>query len=124
MFQQLSFGLHPEHELFDIQKDQHCMKNLALCDEYAETVEQLHSQLIRELREHGEPRLDNPDCFENRVYVGNVPHSWVNYLNGTWKKQTYQFALQAICFFHIAGLAEASSITSRCVFSWIDNLLK
>jgi N-sulfoglucosamine sulfohydrolase len=88
-FWQLCFGLRPEHELFDIQKDPHCMNNLALCDKYAETVEKLHSQLIKELREHNDPRLDDPDYFENRVYVGGAPLSWANYLNGTWEKQGY-----------------------------------
>jgi len=85
----LCMAKRPEHELFDIKNDPHCVNNLALQKENKEIVNTLHKQLLVELREQGDPRLDNPDYFEGKRYVGGAPHSWAHYMDGTWEKQGY-----------------------------------
>jgi N-sulfoglucosamine sulfohydrolase len=86
---QLCMAKRPEHELFDIRNDPHCLNNLALYEENKEIVNSLHNQLLVELREQGDPRLDDPDYFEGKRYVGGAKHSWAHYLDGTWQKQRY-----------------------------------
>jgi uncharacterized sulfatase len=62
----LAFGKRPEEELFDIQKDPGCMKNLAEEADYGETRKQLRTEMEKDLRELKDPRvLETGDIFES-----------------------------------------------------------
>jgi len=89
-FWQLSFGKRPGEELFDIVADPYCMENLAEQPAYAELKENLRAELAAVLRETGDPRgAGNGDVFDNAEYTGKAPHSWQNYVAGTWEPQSF-----------------------------------
>lgn len=80
-FFQLSFGKRPAEELFDVEADPYCLKNLAGNPDYAELKAQLWKELQAKLQETGDPRIfGNGDVFETYEYVGASPHSWENHL--------------------------------------------
>ncbi len=54
---EMSFGKRPSEELYDIVSDPDCVKNLAGDSSYAETKSALWSQLQKELKLQGDPRL-------------------------------------------------------------------
>ena len=66
LFWTLSFGKRPEEELYDLQADPDCMRNLANDPSYSKIKDGLRHQLIAELIEQGDPRFvgDNPDIFD------------------------------------------------------------
>lgn len=69
---EMSFGMRPEEELYNIQDDPDCINNLATLEEYAEIKAQLRQQMEAKLREQGDPRiLGNGDVFDNYPYGGN-----------------------------------------------------
>lgn len=85
-----AFGKRPAEQLFDVINDPYCMTNLADNPEHAEIKESLWKELEAELKETGDPRIfGNGDIFDNYEYCSNAPHSWANYVNGTWKPQVY-----------------------------------
>ena len=68
---EMSFGMRPEEELYNIQDDPDCINNLATLPEYAEVKAQLRQQMEAELKEQGDPRiLGNGDVFDNYPYGG------------------------------------------------------
>lgn len=70
-FFEINFDKRPEEELYNIQQDPHCMKNLANLPEYAEAMKQLRSTMEKELVSQGDPRtLGNGDVFDNYIYYG------------------------------------------------------
>jgi len=70
-FFEMSFGMRPEEEMYNIQDDPDCLHNLASELEYAEIKTQLRQQMESELREQGDPRvLGNGDVFDKYPYYG------------------------------------------------------
>jgi arylsulfatase A-like enzyme len=70
-FFEMSFDKRPEHELYNIQKDPHCIDNLASLPKYAEQIKKLRTQMETELIAQGDPRtLGNGDVFDNYIYYG------------------------------------------------------
>ena len=55
---ELGFGARPSEELYELKSDPHQMKNLAEKTVFAEIKAKLRSQLMAEMRKHGDPRLD------------------------------------------------------------------
>lgn len=85
-----AFGKRPLEQLFDIVADPFCMKNLADNPEFAGRKEELWNELGAKLKETGDPRIfGDGEVFDAYEYVDNAPHSWANYLAGTWRKQNY-----------------------------------
>jgi arylsulfatase A-like enzyme len=85
-----AFGKRPFEQLFDVVNDPYCMTNLADDPQFAQTRESLWKELEAKLKETGDPRIfGNGDLFDTYEYTGDAPHSWVNYVNGTWQKQVY-----------------------------------
>lgn len=85
-----AFGKRPLEQLFDVIADPFCMNNLAADPAYTDTKEDLWLELVAKLKETGDPRIfGNGDIFDAYEYVDNAPHSWANYLAGSWKKQIY-----------------------------------
>ncbi len=61
-----SFGKKPSEELFDIQADPGCMKNLNAQPEHRKTLEELRKTLEDQLRRQGDPRMtSHGDIWES-----------------------------------------------------------
>ena len=70
-FFKMSFDKRPEHELYNIQKDPHCIYNLADLPEYSVQIKQLRKQMETELIAQGDPRtLGNGEVFDHYIYYG------------------------------------------------------
>ena len=70
-FFEMNFDKRPEHELYNIQEDPHCINNLADLPEYAVQIKKLRTQMETELIAQGDPRtLGNGDIFDNYIYYG------------------------------------------------------
>ena len=66
---QMSFGKRPADELYDIESDPDCVKNLAEDPSYADTKASLWAQLETELKAQGDPRvLGKGDIFDYYPY--------------------------------------------------------
>ncbi|NJB83550.1 sulfatase family protein [Wenyingzhuangia aestuarii] len=70
-FFEMSFAKRPEEELYNIQKDPHCMVNLATLPAYRNTCKELRAQMEKELIAQGDPRtLGNGEVFDHYQYYG------------------------------------------------------
>ncbi len=68
---QLSFGLRPDYELYNLATDPDCINNLAAEERYADVKTRLEEQLVRELKEQGDPRqFGNGHIFDEYPYSG------------------------------------------------------
>ena len=66
-----AYGKRPRHELFDLKRDPHQMKNVAGEKAYAKIRDQLLERLMTELRRTNDPRLkDNGRFFETPPMAG------------------------------------------------------
>ena len=64
-FYEFSFGKRPQEELYDMNTDPDCMRNLADKTQFAEIKAALWDQLQQELSDQGDPRiLGNGDIFD------------------------------------------------------------
>ena len=80
-YYRMSFGKRPAEELYDIQKDPDCVKNLAADLEHAQAKRTLRDQMDAMLKEEGDPRaLGNAAFFDTIEYVGPKRHSYDNWL--------------------------------------------
>ncbi|MFI3322037.1 MAG: sulfatase [Rikenellaceae bacterium] len=71
----LSMGMRPSEELYDLKTDKYCVVNLANSAEYAAIKEELKTLLHNKLEETKDPRLGaNADCFE--YYRFNTDDKW------------------------------------------------
>jgi arylsulfatase A-like enzyme len=62
-------GKRPRQELYDIRTDPHCMVNLAKDIDSQDTLQRLHSRLLQELHQTGDPRVDVDPMFEHPPYT-------------------------------------------------------
>ena len=70
-YYEMSFGLRPKEELYNIITDPHCLNNLALLSEYKETCTKLRAEMEAELIAQGDPRtLGKGDIFDKYPYTG------------------------------------------------------
>ena len=80
-YYRMSFGKRPAEELYLVEKDPECMKNLAADPNYDATRKQLRERMETMLREEGDPRmLGNAAFFDTIKYTGPDGHSYDNYL--------------------------------------------
>ena len=70
-FVQFAWGKRPDEELYDMKNDPWQVKNLAADPAHVETLAKLRGQLMQELRENNDPRLDN-DAFDRVPYLRSV----------------------------------------------------
>lgn len=89
-FWDLSFGLRPEYELYDLDRDPYCMNNLAELPALAEKRRKLIAELETRLRLQDDPRMGvDGDCFDSypfdsrdkwnfyeRVVSGEIREPW------------------------------------------------
>jgi len=72
-FFQLSFGLRPAEELYDLRDDPGQTNNLAGANKFADTQKKLRAELKGWMKRTGDPRLDpNDERFEKAPYFGNA----------------------------------------------------
>lgn len=73
IYWQLSCGLRPADELYDVRLDPYQMHNVADRKEYSDTLERLKAQLFRELKASEDPRLlGGGDAFDSYEYLGRL----------------------------------------------------
>ncbi|WP_010136729.1 sulfatase family protein [Ochrovirga pacifica] len=78
-FYEMSFAKRPEEELYNIQKDPHCMVNLANHPTYRKVCKELRAQMEKELIAQGDPRtLGKGEIFDSYKYYGKQ----FDYVNG------------------------------------------
>lgn len=65
---QLGFAQRPEEELYDVSNDPDQMHNLAGLSAYEDIKNELRAQLLSELKDNDDPRL-NDDAFDRPPYV-------------------------------------------------------
>ncbi|GHU98463.1 heparan N-sulfatase [Bacteroidia bacterium] len=89
-FYQMSMGVRPSEELYDLAADPDCIRDLARDKAYAARKEALHKELYAALKRQGDPRtvgggdvfdsypFDSPDKwnFYERVVSGEVQAPW------------------------------------------------
>ncbi|MFW6293921.1 MAG: sulfatase-like hydrolase/transferase, partial [Spirochaetota bacterium] len=86
----LAFGKRPLEELYAIAEDPDCLNNLAADPAYESVCSSLWTELRGYLLAQSDPRvLGTGDQFDRYEYVGEAPHSWKRYTEGTWKPQSY-----------------------------------
>ncbi len=79
---ELAFGKRPAEELFDLKSDPEQLENVASDPAYAAVKQKLASQLTRELRASGDPRIiGGGEAFDRFPYLGGAP------LHPEWVKQ-------------------------------------
>ena len=77
----LSFGKRPAEELYLVDQDPDCMKNVASDLQYAQAKRHLRERMEEFLRSEGDPRmLGRADFFETIEYTGPSKHSYANWL--------------------------------------------
>ena len=68
-FWSFCFGKRDQQELYDLSKDQDCIKNLASNPEYASKMDDLEKRLLNQLIKQKDPRLlGKPDYFDEFIY--------------------------------------------------------
>ena len=73
----LCFGFRPAEELYRVDVDPDCMKNLATDPDLASIKKELREAMEAHLREDKDPRiLGNGDVFDTYKYVGARQHSY------------------------------------------------
>jgi N-sulfoglucosamine sulfohydrolase len=80
-YYQMSFGKRPAEELYLIEKDPDCMKNLANDASLASLKNELRARMEKMLKEEGDPRmLGNAAFFDTIEYTGPHLHSYDEFL--------------------------------------------
>ena len=71
-FFEYAVGQTPEFELYDIEKDPHCIENLALLESANEIRKDLHQRLMNELTRTGDPRISENVIFESSPFTDST----------------------------------------------------
>jgi N-sulfoglucosamine sulfohydrolase len=94
-FWELSFGKRPQEELYDLDADPDCVKNLAGEGAYRELRTQLEGQLVSELKAQNDPRMfGNGKIFDEYPYAEErFRNFYERYMNGeklspTWVNES------------------------------------
>lgn len=87
----MAFAKRPQELMFDIVKDPYCLDDLAVKSEFDDVKKELNKKLFDFLKKSGDPRLDDPDHFDNMPLTSekDAKYSWKSYMNGTFKKQPF-----------------------------------
>ncbi len=77
----LSFGKRPAEELYDVEADPGCLKNLYAEASMTMVKRNLRDRMEKVLKEEGDPRLNgNAAFFDTIQYTGPRKHSYENWL--------------------------------------------
>ena len=73
----ICFGMRPAEELYRVDRDPHCARNLSDRPELQPEKQQLRAKMERLLSDEGDPRLlGNGSVFDTYKYVGDRRHSY------------------------------------------------
>lgn len=73
IYWQLSMGLRPADELYDLRLDPDQLHNVADRTEYADTLARLKEKLFTELKKYDDPRvIGGADAFDEYEYLGRL----------------------------------------------------
>lgn len=72
---EFAVGQRPREELYNLNTDPHCMKNLAEEKKFVEVRTALHNRLILEMKSTGDPRLTVPSPFESSPFTDEFRRS-------------------------------------------------
>ncbi len=76
-FYNLSFGKRPAEELYQVDRDQDCVRNLADDPQYADVKKGLRAELIERLKDDDDPRaLGMAWVFDTYKYKGSRRHAY------------------------------------------------
>lgn len=79
----LCFGRHPAEELFHLEEDPDCLNNLAVSPEHQARKDEMHRELVEELKRQGDPRMfGQGDIFEAEPYAGESRNFYERFLRG------------------------------------------
>ena len=79
----MSFGKRPVNEMYDLWNDRECVRNLAGMEKYYKLERSLKSQLLRELKEQGDPRVnDRGFVFDKYPFIGDWNDFYERYVSG------------------------------------------
>lgn len=81
-FWQWNFGMRPQEELYAIQEDPDCLKNLATDQASQAMVIQLRDQLFAELKQQGDPRMFGKGDTFDRYAPTNGAHFYEDFMQG------------------------------------------
>ena len=82
-FFDLSFGLRPSEELYDLRTDPSGINNLANDLGFTATIDSLRNKMVAMLKEEGDPRmLGNGAVFDSYKYMGGRAKAY-----DTWLKE-------------------------------------
>ncbi|GMQ28174.1 sulfatase [Algoriphagus confluentis] len=103
---QLSFGLRPEEELYDVKKDPYQLHNLAADPAFAEVKIALRQQLIAWMEETNDPRFESPkSTYWDKVrYTPDYQMKDID-----WKKQIEEYRIRP----PFGSVREMECLTSR-----------
>ena len=73
-FFEYAVGRPPKFELYDIQADPHCMKNLAEEPSAQAKRKELHERLMNELQSTNDPRVSDDVIFEKPPFTDDFSH--------------------------------------------------
>jgi len=80
-YYRMSFGKRPAEELYKIDEDPECMRNLAIDPKFFAVKRKLLERLEEQLRSEGDPRLlGNAKFFDTIRYTGSRKHSYEEWL--------------------------------------------
>ena len=72
-FYELSFAQRPREELYDLKNDPDQMNNVAYWSRYQDQRQQMHDELVAELKGLGDPRVQGEgEHFERPPYAGKL----------------------------------------------------
>jgi N-sulfoglucosamine sulfohydrolase len=80
-YYKLSFGKRPAEELYDVEADPGCLKNLYAEPSMTMVKRNLRDRMEKVLKEEGDPRMNgNAAFFDTIQYTGPRKHSYENWL--------------------------------------------
>jgi N-sulfoglucosamine sulfohydrolase len=80
---QMNFGKRGAEELYDLEKDPYCIKNLAGEKSLAAMKLKLSAFMVQKLKEQKDPRMfGNGDVFEQYEYAGDAMNFYDRFLKG------------------------------------------
>jgi hypothetical protein len=80
-YYRMSFGKRPAEELYKIDEDPECMRNLAIDPKYVLVKRKLMERMEEQLRSEGDPRmLGNASFFDTIRYTGPRKHTYEEWL--------------------------------------------
>jgi len=83
---QLLYGKRPADELYDVEEDPECVRNLALNPTYVHVLNGMKSKLYETLREQDDPRMyGKGEVFDNSP--ATVPWREINKERKAWEKK-------------------------------------